>query len=66
LYCIKYKRAPKVNPVPKKKHEPKAPSLIVKDDTVYSIPCKRVKIIAKIIVITEPYNIPALFLNMKE
>jgi hypothetical protein len=25
-------------PVPKKKHVPKAPSLIVKDETLYSIP----------------------------
>ena len=24
------------NPVPKKKHDPNAPSLIVKDDTLYS------------------------------
>jgi len=48
------------NPVPKKKQEPKAPSLIVKEDTLYSTPCKAVNIIANITVAIEPYKAPCL------
>jgi hypothetical protein len=48
------------NPVPKKKHVPKAPSLIVKDDTPYSKPWKPVNITANNTVATEPYNAPIL------
>jgi hypothetical protein len=47
-------------PVLKKKHVPKAPSLIVKEDTLYSIPWKPVKIIANNIVAIDPYKAPFL------
>ena len=44
----------------KKKQVPKTPSLIVKEDTLYSIPWKPVKIIANKIVNNEPYKAPSL------
>jgi hypothetical protein len=53
-------------PVPKKKHVPKTPSLIVKEDTLYSITWKPVKTIAKITVKIDPYKAPALFPCIKE
>ena len=49
-------------PVPKKKDAPNTPSLIVKDDTLYSIYWKIVNIIANSIVYNEPYNVPPLTL----
>jgi len=54
------------NPVPKKKQVPNAPSLIVNEDTLYSITCSKVKTTAKIIVNIVPYNPPDLFLLIKE
>jgi hypothetical protein len=53
-------------PVLKKKHVPKAPSLIVKDDTLYSTPWKTVNINANAIVATEPYKAPFLSPCIKE
>jgi len=50
----------------KKKHEPKVPSLIVKDETLYSNPWKPVKIRAKITVAIEPYRDPFLSPLIKE
>jgi hypothetical protein len=54
ITCIPWK------PVPKKKHVPKAPSLIVKEDTLYSKPWKPVNIAANKIVATEPYKAAVL------
>jgi hypothetical protein len=48
------------SPLSKKKHVPKAPSLIVKDDILYSTPWKLVKIIANKIVAVKPYKAPFL------
>lgn len=48
------------NPVPKQKHEPKAPSDIVKEDTAYSTPWKTVNITANIVVNNPPYKAPFL------
>lgn len=53
-------------PVPKKKHVPKTPSLIVKDETLYSNHWKPVKISAKITVAIEPYRDPFLSPLIKE
>ena len=53
-------------PVAKKKLVPKIPSLIVKDETLYSIPWKPVKITANNIVAIEPYKAPFLFPWIKE
>ena len=54
------------NPVPKKKHVPKTPSLIVKDETLYSIAWNNVKTAANITVAIEPYKDPVLFPWIKE
>ena len=48
------------NPVPKKKHVPNAPSLIVNEDTLYSIPWKIVNINANNTVAIDPYKAPFL------
>ena len=56
----------RINPVPKKKHEPNAPSLIVKEETEYSIAWKPVNILAKTTVAIEPYNDPSLLPLIKE
>lgn len=53
-------------PVAKKKHDPKAPSLIVNDDTLYSTAWKNVKTVANNTVATEPYNEPILPPSIKE
>lgn len=53
-------------PVPKKKHVPKAPSLIVKDETLYSTPWKTVNIIANNTVAIDPYKAPFLSPYIKE
>jgi hypothetical protein len=53
-------------PVLKKKHDPKAPSLIVKDETLYSTPWKTVNTKAKLIVASEPYKAPTLSPLIKE
>jgi hypothetical protein len=50
----------------KKKHVPKAPSLIVKDETSYSIPWKIVNIIANNTVAIDPYKVPFLPPYIKE
>jgi hypothetical protein len=50
----------------KKKHVPKTPSLIVNDDTLYSIPWKQVNITANITVAIDPYNAPFLSPAIKE
>ena len=54
ITCIPWK------PVPKKKTVPKTPSLIVKDDTLYSTPWNRVNIKASATVKIVPYNAPDL------
>ena len=54
------------NPVPKQKHEPKAPSLIVNEETEYSTPWKPVNINANTIVNNAPYKAPFLFPCIKE
>jgi len=43
-----------------------APSVIVKDETEYSIPWKPVNIIAKTIVKIKPYNAPLLLPCIRE
>jgi hypothetical protein len=50
----------------KKKHVPKAPSLIVKDETLYSTPWKTVNIIANNTVAIDPYKAPFLSPYIKE
>ena len=51
---------------PEKKHVPKAPSLIVKDDTLYSNPWNPVNITANNTVAIEPYKAPFLSPCIKE
>ena len=54
------------NPVPKQKHDPKTPSLIVNEDTLYSITCNPVNITARTIVYINPYKALALFPSIIE
>ena len=54
------------NPVPKKKHVPNTLSLMVKEETLYSMPWNIVNTTAKKIVAINPYNVPALFPWIKE
>lgn len=54
------------NPVPKKKQVPNTPSLIVNEETLYSIPWKQVKTNANITVKIVPNIAPFLSPLIKE
>lgn len=54
------------NPVPKQKQDPNAPSVNVKEETVYSIPWKAVNTKANNIVNIAPYSAAFLFPCIKE
>ena len=59
-------RAKLRKPVPKQKHDPKAPSDKVNEETEYSTPWNAVNIKAKTIVNIAPYRAPFLFPCIKE
>ena len=61
-----FKIGARINPVPKQKHDPKAPSEIVNDDTEYSTPCSAVNIVANMIVYNRPYKALPLFPLIKK
>ena len=66
IYMIRATAVNPWKPVLKKKQVPNAPSLMVKEDTLYSTAWKPVKIIANNTVAIEPYKAPFLLPLIKE